>query len=265
MSGISSNSPESQEPPSWNLVVDSLKTALAAKETALAAKDSELRNVVAELRNVVAAKDSELKNVVAAKDSELEFISQQNLALEARVQQEKMERVKLESKSRAVLADRVVIELIVSLHALNITKEKGGQMSRTHAFNDFVDTHILKPAKGNKVPELRPCTKQLLASLHKVSGFQSITEMALAREIRNLFHDTSAEIHYPDMSEEIYIGSGNTLQKAAMAIFTCIGQTVGFFVEPVLLYQGAGATVCVVYKGFKLQEGLSATEGAAQG
>jgi hypothetical protein len=81
--------------------------------------------------------------------------------------------------------------------------------------------------KGNK---LRKAAHVTFDALKSKTGFSGITEHSIVKELQDIYHVTSKEIHYltnPKLESGIYAGAGNPATRAAIGVFIAASQQMG--------------------------------------
>jgi hypothetical protein len=165
--------------------------------------------------------------------------------------QEQRLRLRAESRYNAVLADRNVLEVSAVVYR-NLKKSKSLPVSDTIKL--IVNEYILEPSqKPLAARPLKAEAKLALASLRdRDVFFAQISDANLSNEMEMAYHNLSSRIHFPDkssLSAGIYVGSGNLVNRAMIAVFTCIAQKHGLYDETVRLLNTDEAYSCTISNG----------------
>uniref|UniRef100_A0A7S0MVG2 Uncharacterized protein n=1 Tax=Cryptomonas curvata TaxID=233186 RepID=A0A7S0MVG2_9CRYP len=163
----------------------------------------------------------------------------------------KAEKLKLQSRFNAVLADRSVVEMSAVAYRWIM---KLGNLSATKTVEKIVDDFILEPQNANSsVRNLKAEAVTALSDLQATDkSFAQVSNANLAREMEVAYHNLSQRIHFPDnssLSEGMYVGSGTMVSRAMIAVFTCIAQKHSLYDDTVRLLNMKGEYSCTISNG----------------
>jgi len=116
-------------------------------------------------------------------------------------------------KYSAILCNRHLLEMGLRRFS------PGERMTR--AYKEFANTHLFE-----KWGTLMPKAKQVLTDIVNVTGL-SVASEDVARDLKDLVHELSKDIHYPLMNETGFLCGGREPTGAAAAVALCILQANG--------------------------------------
>jgi len=117
-------------------------------------------------------------------------------------------------KYSAILCNRHLLEMGLRRFS------PGERMTR--AYKEFATTHLFE--KWGRT--LMPKAKQVLTDIVNVTGL-SVASEDVARDLKDLVHELSKDIHYPLMNETGFLCGGREPTGAAAAVALCILQANG--------------------------------------
>jgi len=172
-------------------------------EKKLALKDLEKDLALKDLEKDLALKDMELQKELEIKEMKIRELEKDLVRLDH-------EKLSDEARSAAVLCNRHLLE--VGLRKMYPKK------SLTAAYIAFRDAELLQYERHQK-QTLSSQAKECLTSLTNTANEQDV-----ARELADLIHELSKEIHYPQLKETGFVCGGKEPLGAAVGVATCILQ-----------------------------------------
>ncbi len=118
--------------------------------------------------------------------------------------------------------------------------------SVTEGSKAFVNKYVLQ---GSKLCEK---AQDIFNVLKSKKGFTGITEKSIVKELQDIYHVTSKEIHYPTnpkLKSGIYAGSGSLVTRAAVGVFITVSQQKKYNADAIQLLNGNDEVACTIEKG----------------
>jgi len=166
-------------------------------------KEFEKKLALKDLEKDLALKDMELQKELEIKEMKIRELEKDLVRLDH-------EKLSDEARSAAVLCNRHLLE--VGLRKMYPKK------SLTAAYIAFRDAELLQYERHQK-QTLSSQAKECLTSLTNTANEQDV-----ARELADLIHELSKEIHYPQLKETGFVCGGKEPLGAAVGVATCILQ-----------------------------------------